>query len=175
MTLTTRIRTFTVTALLAPLLLLFPHLPAQAACAGQIRGINLVPLPTGWYDNAVEMKFPDASYVAYYQGVGLRAIRLPLYWEEMQPIFGGSLNARYLQHTREFLDIAQANGMKVLIVVAFSPAWTRAVPADPGSDPAAKASHLPPEEGGAGGSARTAGGIGALPPVSCRASRSCNI
>ena len=116
MSLTTRIRTFAVAALLAPLLVLLPHLPAQAAsCAGQVRGINLVPLPTGWYDNAVEMKFPDASYVAYYKGVGLRAIRLPLYWEDMQPIFGGSLNARYLQHTREFLDVAQANGMKVLI------------------------------------------------------------
>ena len=65
MSLTTRIRTFAVAALLAPLLVLLPHLPAQAAsCAGQVRGINLVPLPTGWYDNAVEMKFPDASYVA---------------------------------------------------------------------------------------------------------------
>ncbi|MFT3850652.1 MAG: cellulase family glycosylhydrolase [Propionivibrio sp.] len=74
-----------------------------------------MPLPTGWYDNAVEMKFPDAPYVAYYQGVGLSAIRLPLYWEEMQPILNGSLNARYLQHTREFLDIAQTHGMKVLI------------------------------------------------------------
>lgn len=117
MTLTTRIRACAAAALPTLFLALLPPLPAQAAasCAGQVRGINLVPLPTGWYDNAVEMKFPDASYVAYYQGVGLRAIRLPLYWEDMQPIFGASLNARYLQHTREFLDVAQANGMKVLI------------------------------------------------------------
>lgn len=82
---------------------------------GRLRGINLVPLPTGWYDGATEMKFPDESYIVYYKNVGMNAIRLPMSWEEMQPILNGQLNQRYILHTREFLDKAQANGMKVLI------------------------------------------------------------
>jgi endoglucanase len=99
----------------AALLALLPLTQADAACNNRLRGINLVPLPTGWYNGAVEMKFPDASHITYYREVGMNAIRLPLYWEEMQPILNGSLNARYLQHTREFLDNAHAQGMKVLI------------------------------------------------------------
>ena len=97
------------------LVALIPFTPADAACAGRQRGINLVPLPAGWYDGAVEMKFPDTSSIVYYKNVGMNAIRLPLYWEEMQPILNGQFNPRYIQHTLEFLDKAQANGMKVLV------------------------------------------------------------
>lgn len=94
---------------------LIPLASADAACTGRSRGINLVPLPTGWYNNAVEMKFPEESHIVYFRNVGMNAIRLPLYWEEMQPILNGQLNPRYIQNTREFLDKAHANGMKVLI------------------------------------------------------------
>ena len=65
-------------------------------------GINLVPLPTGWYNNAVEMKFPDESHIVYYKNVGMNAIHLPLNWEEMQPTLDGPLNPRYIQHALEF-------------------------------------------------------------------------
>lgn len=88
---------------------------SAAACPPRLRGINLVPLPTGWYNNAVEMKFPEESHIIYYKNVGMNAIRVPLSWEEMQPILNGQMNQRYIQHTREFLDKAQANGMKVII------------------------------------------------------------
>lgn len=108
---TKSIRTLAAAAVLA----LAPLTQVQAACTGQIRGINLVPLPTGWYNNAVEMKFPDESYIVYYKNVGMNAIRVPLNWEEMQPILNGQLNQRYIQHTLEFLDKAHANGMKVVI------------------------------------------------------------
>ena len=86
-----------------------------AACTAPIRGINLVPLPTGWYNGAVELQFPTAAHIAYYKGVGLNAVRLPIVWETMQPVLNGPLDARYLSHAREFLDKAQAQGMKVLI------------------------------------------------------------
>ena len=101
---------------LAAMLLLASMIDVSAAaCPPRLRGINLVPLPTGWYNNAVEMKFPDESHIIYYKNVGMNAIRVPLYWEEMQPILSGQMNQRYIQHTLEFLDKAQANGMKVII------------------------------------------------------------
>lgn len=96
-------------AILAPL--------AQAApvCSGRLRGINLVPLPSGWYNGAPELQFPTAAQITYYKGVGMNAIRLPLSWETMQPILNGEFDARYLAHINEFLDLAQAQDMKVLI------------------------------------------------------------
>ena len=100
---------------LLTLLALLPPAQAQTTCPGRLRGINLVPLPTGWYNNAVEMKFPDESHIVYYKNVGMNAIRLPLNWEEMQPTLEGPLNPRYIQHALEFLDKAQAHGMKVVI------------------------------------------------------------
>ncbi len=106
-----RFRRLAATVLVA----LLPMTQADATCNNRLRGINLVPLPTGWFNGAVEMKFPDVSYITYYRDAGMNAIRLPLYWEEMQPILDSSLNDRYLQHTREFLDNAHAQGMKVLI------------------------------------------------------------
>lgn len=102
--------------LLLVLLVLIPIFPAQAVvCPPRFLGVNLVPLPTGWYNGAVEMKFPSAEQIAYYRGVGMNAIRLPIYWEELQPTLGGELNPRYVAHTLEFLDLAHAQGMKVLI------------------------------------------------------------
>lgn len=101
--------------LLSALLLLAPMVSAYATCAAPVRGINLVPLPTGWYNGAVELKFPTAAHIAYYKGVGMNTIRLPIVWETIQPTLNGELNARYLKNTTDFLDIANAQGMKVLI------------------------------------------------------------
>jgi len=112
-----RLRRLATLAALAVLTVTLPFAQAQAACTGQFRGVNLVPFPTGWYNGAVESQFPTASHIAYYKNVGMNAIRLPLSWEELQPSLGGELNARYLAHVREFLDLAQTQGMKVLIDV----------------------------------------------------------
>ena len=87
----------------------------SAACPPRFQGINLVPLPTGWYNSAVEMKFPTAEHIAYYKNAGMNAIRLPIQWEEMQPTLFGALNPRYVEHARDFLDLVQAQGMKVLV------------------------------------------------------------
>lgn len=86
-----------------------------AACPAPIRGINLVPLPSGWYNGAVELRFPTEAHIKYYKDVGMNAIRLPIVWETMQPTLYGEFDARYLAHTLEFLDKANAQGMKVLI------------------------------------------------------------
>ena len=40
------------------ILLLMSLTEAFAACPPRMRGINLVPLPSGWYNGAVEMQFP---------------------------------------------------------------------------------------------------------------------
>ncbi len=101
--------------LLSAALVFAPLASAYATCAAPIRGINLVPLPTGWYNGAVELKFPTAAHVAYYKNVGINTIRLPIVWENIQPTLNGELNARYLKNAVDFLDIANAQGMKVLI------------------------------------------------------------
>jgi endoglucanase len=96
-------------------LVIAPVSNSYAVCTDPIRGINLTPLPTGWYNGAVELKFPTEAHIVYHKGVGFNAIRLPLDWDKMQPSLYGELNARYLAHTIEFLDKANAHGMKVLI------------------------------------------------------------
>ena len=98
------------------LLLLLPISQVSAVvCPPRFLGVNLVPLPTGWYNGAVEMKFPTAEHIAYYKSVGMNAIRLPIAWEDVQPQLNGELNARFIGHTIDFLDLAHAQGMKVLI------------------------------------------------------------
>ncbi len=94
---------------------LVPCTQAFAACPAPIRGINLVPLPSGWYKGAAELQFPTAAHIAYYKEVGMNAIRLPIVWETMQPTLNGELDARYLEHAIDLLDKANAQGMKVLI------------------------------------------------------------
>ncbi|MBL8480618.1 MAG: cellulase family glycosylhydrolase, partial [Rhodocyclaceae bacterium] len=88
---------------------------AAAACRPPYHGINLVPLPQGWYQGAVELLFPTAAHIAYYKGAGMNAIRLPLVWETLQPVLYGELDARYLGHVREFLERARAQDMPVLL------------------------------------------------------------
>ena len=98
------------------LLLLLPVTQLSAAvCPARVLGINLVPLPSGWYNGKVEAVFPTAAQITYYKGVGMNAIRLPLAWEDLQPQLNGELDARFIGHTVEFLDLAQAQGMKVMI------------------------------------------------------------
>ena len=97
------------------ILLLMSLTEAFAACPPRMRGINLVPLPSGWYNGAVEMQFPTATQIAYYKSVGMNSIRLPIHWEDLQPILGNDLDARFIGHTVDFLDQAHAQGMKVLI------------------------------------------------------------
>lgn len=97
------------------LFLLVPCAQLYAACQPVMRGINLVPLPSGWYNGASEFKFPTATHIAYYKGVGMNAIRLPITWEAIQPSLYGELNERYVMHALEFLDMADTQGMKVLI------------------------------------------------------------
>ena len=91
------------------------QLAAAVVCPPRFLGVNLVPLPTGWYNSAVEMKFPTAEHIAYYKGIGMNAIRLPIAWEDVQPELNGELNPRFIAHTIDFLDLAHAQGMKVLI------------------------------------------------------------
>ncbi|MEO8411113.1 MAG: cellulase family glycosylhydrolase [Propionivibrio sp.] len=92
-----------------------PAIATTASCPDRLTGINLVPLPTGWYNGAVEMKFPTEVQIIYYKNVGMNAIRLPIHWEEMQPALFADLNPRYVAHARAFLDLAERNGMPVLI------------------------------------------------------------
>jgi len=65
-------------------------------------------------------------------------VRVDVDWSVVEPA-RGQFDWSYPD---TLVDAATAHGMKVLIVVAFSPAWTRAVPADP----EAKASHLRPDQ-----------------------------
>lgn len=88
---------------------------ASAGCRAPLHGINLVPLPSGWYNGAVELKFPTAAHIAYYKNVGMNAIRLPVVWDTLQPSLFGELDRRYLTHIVEFLDLAHAQAMPVLI------------------------------------------------------------
>lgn len=101
--------------ILSILLMSLTGMQVLAACQAPIRGINLVPLPSGWYNGASELQFPTASHISYYKKVGMNTIRLPIVWETIQPSLNGELDARYLAHTIEFLDNANAQGMKVLI------------------------------------------------------------
>lgn len=65
-------------------------------------------------------------------------VRVDVDWSVVEPERG-----RFdWSYPDKLVDEASAHGMKVLIVVAFSPAWTRAVAADP----ADKASHLRPDQ-----------------------------
>lgn len=88
---------------------------AAANCKDSLRGINLVPLPSAWFNGAPELKFPDATHISYYKNVGMKAIRLPVVWEVIQPQLYGELNSRYLAHILDFLKTAQKLEMKVLI------------------------------------------------------------
>lgn len=97
------------------LLFMAPGLGLCATCPAPVRGINLVPLPTGWYNGAVELRFPTEGHLIYYKGVGMNTIRLPIVWETIQPSLYGGLNTRYLAHALEFLDKAQLQDMKVVI------------------------------------------------------------
>lgn len=85
------------------------------ACESQMRGINLVPLPSGWRNGAPELVFPKVEHISYYRSVGMNSIRIPLNWETLQPSLFGDLNFRYLRQLFEFLDQADAQDMKVLI------------------------------------------------------------
>ena len=104
-----------VTFLLVLLLSPMAAMAKPAMCPPRHLGINLVPLPSGWYNGAVEMVFPTATQIAYYKGVGMNAIRLPLAWEDLQPQLNGELDTRFMGHTIDFLDLAEAQGMKVMI------------------------------------------------------------
>lgn len=97
------------------ILLLMPGAQVFAACSFPLRGVNLVPLPSGWHNGAVEMRFPSVAQIDYYKGVGMNAIRMSITWEMMQPTLYGELNPRYVSHALEFLDLANAAGMKVVI------------------------------------------------------------
>ncbi len=97
------------------LLLMFSTNKIFASCVNPIRGINLTPLPSGWYQGKTEFVFPKLSQIDYYKSVGFNAIRLPLEWESLQPVLNGDLNARFLRHTIDFLDKAHSRGMKVVI------------------------------------------------------------
>ncbi|WP_101048414.1 glycoside hydrolase family 5 protein [Macromonas nakdongensis] len=88
---------------------------AAPTCESQMRGINLVPLPSGWYKGAPDLVFPMPDHIAYYRSVGMNAIRLPLAWEALQPVLFGELNLRYLIRVFDFLDAAELQGMRVLI------------------------------------------------------------
>ena len=104
-----------VTVLLVLLLAPMAAMAKPSMCPPRHLGINLVPLPSGWYNGAVEMVFPTATQIAYYKGVGMNAIRLPLAWEDLQPQLNGELDTRFMGHTIDFLDLAEAQGMKVMI------------------------------------------------------------
>lgn len=65
-------------------------------------------------------------------------VRVDVDWSAVEPE-RGQFDWSYPDR---LIEAASARDMKVLIVLAFSPAWTRAVPADP----AGKASHLRPDQ-----------------------------
>ncbi|WP_022980375.1 glycoside hydrolase family 5 protein [Ideonella sp. B508-1] len=90
---------------------------AEGACASPIRGINLVPLPTGWVNGKVANQFPGEEHIIYYKSVGFNAIRLPITWESAQPALMGSLDSAYLNDLKQFLAKAEAQGMPVMVEV----------------------------------------------------------
>lgn len=100
---------------LLSLLLAGGGVQAGRECEMPLRGINLVPLPSGWYKGAPEFVFPTDDHIAYYKRVGMNAIRLPIVWENMQPELKGNLDVRYLSHTLDFIKRAGAHDMKVVI------------------------------------------------------------
>ncbi len=58
--------------------------------------------------------YPDANELDYYKAKGLRLIRLPLKWERLQPVLGGSLDSAELNRLIIFLDIAHEKGIYII-------------------------------------------------------------
>lgn len=90
---------------------------AEGACSSPVRGINLVPLPTGWVNGQVVNQFPGEEHIIYYKSVGFNAIRLPINWEAAQPALMGALDPAYLNDLKQFLAKADAQGVPVMVEV----------------------------------------------------------
>jgi endoglucanase len=90
---------------------------AEGACSSPVRGINLVPLPTGWVNGQVVNQFPGEEHIIYYKSVGFNAIRLPISWEAAQPALMGALDSAYLSDLKQFLAKAEAQGVPVMVEV----------------------------------------------------------
>lgn len=61
--------------------------------------------------------YPGNTSLDYYQSKGFRLVRLPFLWERMQPTINTALDATELARLDNFISLAQAHGIKVLLDV----------------------------------------------------------
>ncbi|RYY40310.1 MAG: glycoside hydrolase family 5 protein, partial [Sphingomonadales bacterium] len=59
--------------------------------------------------------YPGADQIQYYADRGVELIRLPVKWERLQPSANGALDPAELGRLREFLQNADASGVKVIV------------------------------------------------------------
>jgi hypothetical protein len=69
---------------------------------------------------------------------GVEAIRIVVYWADMQPEAGGAID---FTSTDRIFAVAAANSLRVLPVVIRAPAWAREVPSDMASPPRGDAAY----------------------------------
>ncbi|MFH1500110.1 MAG: cellulase family glycosylhydrolase [Verrucomicrobiota bacterium] len=59
--------------------------------------------------------YPNAAELDYYNGKGLKLIRLPFRWERLQYTLGGALHQPELDRIDNLVTMAEARGMKVIL------------------------------------------------------------
>lgn len=67
---------------------------------------------TGIYGR--DYTYPDANELDYYKAKGFLLIRLPVKWERMQPVLGGTLDSAELNRLIKFVDIANEKGIYII-------------------------------------------------------------
>jgi hypothetical protein len=75
---------------------------------------------------------------ALMRGGGVEAIRIVVYWADMQPQAGGPID---FSATDRIFAVAAANSLRVLPVVIRAPAWAREVPSEMASPPRGDAAY----------------------------------
>jgi endoglucanase len=79
--------------------------------AAPVKGISL----SGASDRDAFPAIPTTIEIDYYYNVGFRLIRLPFYWERLQPTIYGALDPTFLGQINSLIEHATAKGMHVML------------------------------------------------------------
>jgi hypothetical protein len=80
-------------------------------------GINLsgAEFGSGTGNHGFDYIYPSSASIEYYASKGVEMIRLPVKWERLQDSLNGPVNVAEINRIKAVMDIAQTNGVKVLI------------------------------------------------------------
>lgn len=80
-------------------------------------GVNLAGAESGPSPGiyGTDYVYPGEADLDYFNGQGVKLVRLPVVWERLQPVVGGEIDIAELARVREFLNLAGSRGMTVIL------------------------------------------------------------